>query len=118
MDGEWDYYMPALRRHAEILGRQWPAPSVAGRFGQPALNDSFVEWMMMLPKGWVTDFDLHRGHVAVMLGNGVIPAQAHEACRQLLMKIADTPGKARLREALHSLSDRSAIVLPTTEENP
>jgi len=103
MDGEWGYYMPALNRHAEVLGRQWPAPSVAGRFGQPAVSELFVEWMMMLPRGWVTDFGLHRGHVATMLGNGVVPPQAHESFRQLLVRIAEkkpSPGKDRLRRLL------------------
>ena len=40
------------------------------------LNAEFVEYMMGLPKGWVTDCGLSRAQTLKMLGNGVVPQQA------------------------------------------
>jgi DNA (cytosine-5)-methyltransferase 1 len=40
------------------------------------LNSLFVEYMMGLPKGWVTDCGLSRSQTLKMLGNGVVPQQA------------------------------------------
>ena len=43
------------------------------------LNALFVEYMMGLPKGWVTDTGLSRAQQLKMLGNGVVPQQAEYA---------------------------------------
>ena len=51
------------------------------------LNARFVEYMMGLPEGWVTDLDLSRANKLKMLGNGVFPQQAYHA----LQLIIDTP---------------------------
>jgi len=40
------------------------------------LNPVFVEYMMGLPVGWVTDTGLSRAQQLKMLGNGVVPQQA------------------------------------------
>jgi DNA (cytosine-5)-methyltransferase 1 len=40
------------------------------------LNAIFVEYMMGLPVGWVTDTGLSRAQQLKMLGNGVVPQQA------------------------------------------
>jgi DNA (cytosine-5)-methyltransferase 1 len=40
------------------------------------LNAVFVEYMMGLPVGWVTDTGLSRAQQLKMLGNGVVPQQA------------------------------------------
>ena len=40
------------------------------------LNAYFVEYMMGLPKGWVTETGLSRAQQLKMLGNGVVPQQA------------------------------------------
>ena len=48
------------------------------------LNPQFVEYMMGLPKGWVTDMDLSQTQQLKILGNGVIPQQAYYALSQLL----------------------------------
>jgi DNA (cytosine-5)-methyltransferase 1 len=40
------------------------------------LNSLFVEYMMGLPNGWVTDCGLSRSQTLKMLGNGVVPQQA------------------------------------------
>lgn len=46
---------------------------------QSKLNAKFVEYMMGLPEGWVTDLDLSRAQMFKLLGNGVVPQQAYRA---------------------------------------
>jgi DNA (cytosine-5)-methyltransferase 1 len=58
---------------------------------QDKLNPVFVEYMMGLPKGWVTDLDLPRTQKLKMLGNGVVPQQAYYAIKIIC-------------DALHNLS--------------
>jgi DNA (cytosine-5)-methyltransferase 1 len=47
------------------------------------LNVKFVEYMMGLPNGWVTDLDLPRSQKLKILGNGVVPQQAYKAIELL-----------------------------------
>jgi DNA (cytosine-5)-methyltransferase 1 len=47
------------------------------------LNPEFVEYMMGLPVGWVTDTGLSRTQQLKMLGNGVVPQQAYYALELL-----------------------------------
>jgi DNA (cytosine-5)-methyltransferase 1 len=47
------------------------------------LNAKFVEYMMGLPRGWVTDLELSRSQQLKMLGNGVVPQQAYYALELL-----------------------------------
>jgi DNA (cytosine-5)-methyltransferase 1 len=51
------------------------------------LNPQFVEYMMGLPEGWVTDLDISRSQQLKILGNGVVPQQAYYA----LQLLCDTP---------------------------
>lgn len=76
----WGVYGPAIARHTIALGR--PAPDPVDRRGR--LNPVFVEWMMMLPRGWVTDIVTNRSKALKCLGNGVVPPQAAFALRRLL----------------------------------
>jgi len=48
------------------------------------LNATFVEYMMGLPVGWVTDLDISRSQQLKLLGNGVVPQQAYKAIKQLV----------------------------------
>jgi DNA (cytosine-5)-methyltransferase 1 len=48
------------------------------------LNPKFVEYMMGLPEGWVTDAGLSRTQQLKMLGNGVVPQQALFALSQIM----------------------------------
>lgn len=48
------------------------------------LNVKFVEYMMGLPSGWVTDCDLPRSQMLKILGNGVVPQQAYRALEVLM----------------------------------
>jgi len=47
------------------------------------LNAKFVEYMMGLPSGWVTDLNLSRSQQLKILGNGVVPQQAYYALELL-----------------------------------
>ena len=49
---------------------------VPNTLDQGKLNVKFVEYMMGLPDGWITDLDLARAQILKMLGNGVVPQQA------------------------------------------
>lgn len=78
---EWGAYDDAIRRHERVVGRAHPAP-LAGR----AVSARFVEWMMALPDGWVTDLASNR-HALRLLGNAVVPMQAEAALRALLARM-------------------------------
>ena len=78
-DGGWGDYRPAIDRHARTVGRDAPAPSIDGR-----LNPAFVEWMMMLPAGWVTGIDISRTAQLRCLGNSLVWLQAATAWAALL----------------------------------
>lgn len=83
-DTVWGDYEPAIRRWEHVLGRLAPAPtSPDGRNGQHRLSARFVEWMMGLPEGHVTDVGLTRAQQLKALGNGVVPQQAALALRLL-----------------------------------
>ena len=61
-----------------IYEREVPAPLDEGK-----LNAKFVEYMMGLPEGWVTDVGLSRSQQLKILGNGVVPQQAEYALELL-----------------------------------
>lgn len=78
-------YAPAIRRWERVLGRVAPVPTMAGTRGGQVLSPRFVEWMMGVPEGHVTDVPgLSRNDMLRMLGNGVCPQQAVAAYRYLL----------------------------------
>lgn len=85
-------YAPAIARWEQITGRQAPPPSTPTRRagGKPQLSARFVEWMMGLPDGHVTDpdLDLPREHQLRLLGNGVVPQQAALAVGTLVNEAA------------------------------
>ncbi|WP_433340606.1 DNA cytosine methyltransferase [Streptomyces sp. CA-253872] len=84
-DQQWGKYAPAIHRWENILGRPAPCPTEPGTRGNRRLSPSFVEWMMGLPAGWVTDIpDVPRTEQLRILGNGVVPQQAHHAYGWLL----------------------------------
>ena len=57
--------------------------AVPNPLDQDKLNAKFVEYMMGLPQGWVTDLDISRAQQLKILGNGVVPQQAYYALQQL-----------------------------------
>jgi DNA (cytosine-5)-methyltransferase 1 len=79
-----------IRRWERCLGRPAPAPTEPGSKGQPRLSPAFVEFLMGLPAGWVTDVPgLSRNDQLKALGNGVVPQQAAAAVRFLLARLAE-----------------------------
>ncbi|GAA4663484.1 hypothetical protein GCM10023214_65240 [Amycolatopsis dongchuanensis] len=83
---DWGDYTTAIRRWELILGRPAPPPTEPGRTGRPRLSPRFVEWMMGLPDGFVTDpaLGLPRNAQLRALGNGVVPQQAAHAITLLI----------------------------------
>ena len=81
----WGQYAAAIARAEQAIGRPAPPPTEPGPNGTPRLSARFVEFLMMLPEGWVTDIDgLTRNELLKMLGNGVVPAQCAAALRAFL----------------------------------
>lgn len=76
-------YAEAVARHAAVLGTLPPSPVDDRR----RLAPEFVEWMMMLPAGWVTGLPLSKSAKLKMLGNGVVPPQAAAAYQALLDRL-------------------------------
>jgi len=78
-------YGPAIRRWEHITGRPAPCPTEPGTRGNRRLSPLFTEWMMGLPEGWVTAVPgIPRKEQLKILGNGVVPRQAHHAYSLLL----------------------------------
>jgi DNA (cytosine-5)-methyltransferase 1 len=87
-DIDWDRFGPAIRRWEYALGRPAPRPTQPGRTGD-RLSPAFVEFLMGLPAGWVTDVPgLARNAQMKALGNGVVPQQAAHALRLLLDRVS------------------------------
>lgn len=84
-------YLEAVQRWEQVLGRPAPPPTEPdGRNGNPRLSPRFVEWMMGLPGGWVTDVPgVGRTAALKALGNGVVPQQALLALRLLDPRLSE-----------------------------
>lgn len=90
---DWGIYAAAVTRWEQVLGRRAPCPTQLGRHGRPVLSPAFVEHLMGLPRGWVTDLPLPRTAQLRALGNGVVPQQAAYGVSLLLADLA-TPTAA------------------------
>lgn len=87
---DWAGYGPAIHRWERVLGRPAPNPTVLGQRGGRQLNPIFVEFLMGLPEGWVTDVpELTRNQKLKVLGNGCVPQQVAAAVRHLLPLLLD-----------------------------
>lgn len=83
-DADWGRFAPAIARWESVLGRSAPGATDARR----RLNPAFVEWLMGLPAGHVTDVPgLTRAQQLKALGNGVVPQQAEAAIRHLYARV-------------------------------
>ncbi len=81
----WGRYADAIARWEHITGRPAPAPALLNDADGPRPAPAFVEWLMGLPTGWVTDSgNLTINQQITALGNGVLPLQAKLALRALL----------------------------------
>ncbi len=81
----WGRYAAAITRWERITGRPAPAPAILNEDVGPRPAPAFVEWLMGLPAGWVTDPLLGLTHAQQLtaLGNGVVPRQAAYAIAAL-----------------------------------
>lgn len=80
----WGRYADAIARWEHITGRPAPAPALLTDADGPRPAPAFVEWLMSLPTGWVTDTDqLTQNQQITALGNGVLPLHAVAALRTL-----------------------------------
>lgn len=70
-------------RQKHRFSREMDRQEVPPTLDQGKLNPVFVEYMMGLPVGWVTDAGLSRTQQLKMLGNGVVPQQAYYALELL-----------------------------------
>ena len=76
----WGRYADAIARWEHITGRSAPAPALLNDADGPRPAPAFVEWLMGLPTGWVTNSKgLTQNQQITALGNGVLPLQAVSA---------------------------------------
>lgn len=101
----WGPYAPAIQRHEKLVGRPAPKPTQPSpRTGKPQLSPRFVEWMMCLPDGWVTDPAIWeplgwsdaktRVETLRILGNGVVTPQAVAALNDMTNNLDTLEGAA------------------------
>lgn len=82
----WGRYATAVARWEHITGRSAPKPALLSTTKGPRPAPEFVEWLMGLEPGWVTEssHDLTDNQQLAALGNGVLPIQAVAALRVML----------------------------------
>ena len=95
----WGEYATAIARWEYVTGRPAPEPTEPTAKGGRRLAPPFVEWLMGLPEGWVTEVPrlwrdedgtesivpaLTRNAMLRILGNGVVPQQGAYAISSLL----------------------------------
>ena len=82
----WGRYADAIARWEYITGSEAPSPALVHESGGPRPAPAFIEWLMGLEQGWVTDsaYGLTANQQMTALGNGVLPPQAAAALEVLL----------------------------------
>lgn len=86
---DWGKFRPSIERWEQQTGRAAPDPTEPGRTG-PRLSPRFVEWLMGLPAGFVTDVPgISRNAQLRILGNGVVPRQAAYGLRILMAHLKE-----------------------------
>lgn len=85
-DTDFGQYAPAIERWEAVMDRPSPAPTETTKQGKQRLAALFVEFLMGLDDGWVTDpeLDLSRVQQLRILGNGVVTLQAVYALSWLI----------------------------------
>ncbi|HBX76449.1 MAG TPA: DNA (cytosine-5-)-methyltransferase [Acidimicrobiaceae bacterium] len=85
----WGRYAEAIARWEHITGRNAPVPTTLNNEQSPRPAAEFVEWLMGLPSGWVTNSThlLTSNHQVASLGNGVQPLHACLAVSSLLTAV-------------------------------
>lgn len=77
-EARWGDYAAAIERWESVIGREAPEPLEGKR-----LSARFVEWMMGVEPGWVTDH-VKRNTALKILGNGVVEQAAVAAYAMLV----------------------------------
>lgn len=86
----WGRYGPAVERWERLTERLAPEPTFIGQRGTRQLSPRFVEWLMGLQGGYVSDVaGLSRNAQLRVLGNGVVWQQAAAAIRWLALRWGD-----------------------------
>ena len=86
--GKYKEYGPAIGRWETVLNREVPENlTYYHENGSVKVSPGFIEWMMGVPPGWVTDVDLSYTRKLELLGNGVVPQQAERAYAILLERV-------------------------------
>ena len=82
----WGKFGTAIERQEATFGRPAPSPVQPSKTtGKPQLAEKFVEFMMGLPSGWITDVpDITRAEAIRACGNGVVPQQGATALTWLI----------------------------------
>jgi len=85
---DWGRFEPVVRRWEAVTEATAPAPTKPdGKDGRHRLSSEFTEWMMGLPKGWITGLGLSRKDELKACGNGVVPQQAMLALKILKARV-------------------------------
>ncbi len=114
---QWGKFEPAIRRWEQTLGRPSPLPTKPdGKDGAHRLSSAFTEWMMGLPKGWVTGVGLTRNEELKACGNGVVPQQAELALRILLEGVTLPAGGGQVNLPTPTVSDTYTDNLQSTQQ--
>lgn len=88
----WGRYAEAVNRWEHIVGRVAPLPALLNDETGPRPAPAFLEWLMGLPAGWITGnlHELTTNQQLTALGNGVLPAQATQALKNLLIALRES----------------------------
>src|SRR6266545_937664 len=76
----WGPYAEAVARWEYLVGRAAPAPTQPGIHGKPVLAPPFVEWLMGLDEGFVTELGLPRTLALRVLGTGWYRSRPRRRC--------------------------------------
>ncbi|MFJ2907803.1 DNA cytosine methyltransferase [Streptomyces sp. NPDC087212] len=83
--GWWGERSDRIQAWESVTGRSAPRPTELDHRGRLLLSPRFSEWLMGLPDGWVSGISgLTRTEMLHIIGNGVVPDQAHAAYSHLL----------------------------------
>lgn len=119
---DWGAYEAAIRRCETAWGRKAPAPTQPCPKEGQRLSARFVEFLMGLPEGHVTDPTIWVGKTPSaarnaqlkILGNGVVPQQAAAATRLWLGHPLPTTGAPSALLPTPAVNDMGAAYTPAT----
>lgn len=115
----WGRFDAAITRWEQTIERTAPPPTRPdGKDNAHRLSPEFIEWMMGLPKGWITECELTRNEELKLAGNGVVPQQAELALRILLEGVSFEPAPQQVNLPTPTVSDTFTDNLRSTQQKP